>query len=198
MALTCNINSIEILIGRTVLSRLTANLIGRVHDLIIDVAKGELAGISVRLPDESLRFVESQEIFSFGPDAVMIKADESAVEAQASSLKSLPLAKNNLKGANVVTESGKLLGQVVNVYICLSETVSLIYEVRSSILDQLLGHALFFPASQGLAVSADFARIVVSEVTQEKADHSLAMLEARLFGPRKEEDPVVVVRSRGY
>ena len=198
MASTGNINSIEILIGKTVLSRSTANKVGQLHDLIIDVAKGELAGITVRLPDESLRLVDSRDIHSFGPDAVMIKADESAVTVQDSPLKMLPLAKNNLAGTNVVTESGKLLGQVANIYIRLSETALLIYEVRSSILDKLLGHTLFFPALQGRALSEDFARIVVAEDTSEKSDHNLAALETRLFGPPKEEDPVVVVRSRGY
>jgi len=197
MANSGNINSIETLIGRTVLARSTANKIGRVHDLIIDVAKGELVGISVQIPDESLRLIEGRDIHGFGPDAVMITADESAVMVQDSSLKMLPLAKHNLIGSNVVTESGKLLGQVANVYMRLSDTVMLIYEVRSSILDKLLGHALFFPASQGRALSADFTRIVVAEDTETKADHSLAALETRLFSPPK-EDPVVVIRSRGY
>jgi uncharacterized protein YrrD len=197
MANTSNINSIETLIGRTVLARSTANKVGQLHDLIIVVARGELAGISVQIPDESLRLVEGRDIHSFGPDALMIAADESAVAVQDSTLKILPLAKHNLIGSNVVTESGKLLGQVAHVYMRLSETVMLIYEVRTSILDKLLGHALFFPASQGRAISTDFARIVVAEDTIEKADHSLAALEARLFAPPK-EDPVVVIRSRGY
>src|SRR5436305_14412173 len=147
MAYTDKINSIEILIGKTVLSRSTANKIGQLHDRIIDVAKGNPAGISVRLPDGSLRLVESRDICGFGPDALMIQRDESAVTVEDSPLKTLQLAKNNLTGANVVTESGRLLGQVANDYIRLSEAVLLIYELRSSILDQILGHALFFMAS---------------------------------------------------
>jgi len=198
MASIGNINSVDTFIGRTVLARSTANKIGRLHDLIIDVAKGELAGISVQLPDETLRLVESRDIHGFGPDALMIAADESAIAVQDSQLKTLPLAKHNLIGSNVMTESGKLLGQVAHIYLRLSETVMLIYEVRSSILDKLLGHALFFPATQGRAISADYARIVVAEETEVNADHSLEALEARLFAPPKKEDPVVVVRSRGY
>jgi uncharacterized protein YrrD len=197
MANTGNINSIDTLIGRTVLARSTANKIGQLHDLIIDVSKGELAGISVQIHDQSLRLVEGRDIHSFGPDAVMITADESAVTVQDSLLKILPLAKHNLIGSNVVTESGKLLGQVAHVYLRLSDSVLLIYEVRTSILDKLLGHTLYFPASQGRAISADFTRIVVAEDTEEKADHNLAALESRLFSPPK-EDPVVVIRSRGY
>lgn len=198
MTSTGNIHSIDILIGRAVLSRATANKLGHIQDLLVDVTKGELAGIVVRMPDESLRLVDYNEIFNIGPDALMIKADESAVPAQDSPLKVLPLAKYNLARAKVVTEGGKLVGQIANIYIRMAETLLLVYEVRSSILDKLLGHALFFPASQGRAISADFARIVVAEETAEQSDNNLGSLEARLFGPPKEQDPVVVVRSRGY
>jgi uncharacterized protein YrrD len=198
MASTGDINSIDILIGRTVLSRSTANKIGQTHDLIVDPTKGELTGLSVQLPDESLRLVDCKEIYSFGPDAVMINSDESAVPVQDSPLKASPLAKNNLVGVKVITEGGKLLGQVAHVYIHLAETSLFVYEVRSSLLDKLLGHTLYFPASWGCALSEDATRLVVSNDAAEKADHSLDALAARLFGPPKDEGPVVVVRSRGY
>lgn len=192
-----NVHSIDFLIGRPVLSRATANMLGQTYDVLIDPAKGELAGLCVRLPDATLRLVDYREIYSFGPDAVMINGDESAVPVEVSPLKVLPLAKINLTGINVVTEGGRLLGQVANVYIHLAETLLLIYEVRTSLLDKLLGHALFFPASQARAISADFARIVVADDTPERADHTLAALAARLFGPQR-EDPIVVVRTRGH
>ncbi|HKC66349.1 MAG TPA: PRC-barrel domain-containing protein [Pyrinomonadaceae bacterium] len=198
MTTASNIHPVNTLIGRAVLSRTTANKMGQIHDLIVDAAKGELAGMVVQMPDESLRCVEYNGIYSFGPDAVMVNSDESAVPVQDSPLKALPLAKHNLIGVNVVTEGGKLLGQIANVYIRLAETLLLLYEVRSSILDKLLGHSLYFPATNSRAISGDFARIVVSEDTAEGADKSLNALEARLFGPPKEEDPVVIVRSRGY
>ena len=192
-----NVHSIDFLIGRPVVSRATANMLGQTHDLLIDAARGALAGLCVRLPDATLRLVDYGEIYSFGPDAVMINSDASAVPVEVSPLRALPLAKSNLVGVSVVTEGGRHLGQVANVYIHLAETLLLIYEVRSSLLDKLLGHALFFPATQARAISADFARIVVADDTPEKADHSLAALAARLFGPPR-EDPVVVVRTRGH
>jgi uncharacterized protein YrrD len=197
MTLVRDIHLIDTLIGRTVLSRATANKLGSVYDLIVAAATGELAGLVVRMPDESLRCVEYREVYSLGPDAVMVSGDESALPPQDSPVKSLPLAKSNLVGANVVTENGKLLGQIANVYFHLGETLLLIYEVRSSLLDKLLGHALFFPASQGRAISVDFARIVVADNTGETADNSLDALAARLFGPHR-EDPVVTVRTRGH
>jgi uncharacterized protein YrrD len=198
MASTGDISSIDILIGRTVLSRSTANKIGQTYDLIVDLTKGDLIGLSVQLPDESLRLIDYHEIYSFGPDAIMINSDESAIPVQDSPLKALPLAKNNLIGVKVITEGGKLLGQVAHVYIHLAETSLFVYEVRSSLLDKLLGHTLYFPASWGCALSEDATRLVVSNDAAEKADHSLDALAARLFGPPKDEGPVVVVRSRGY
>ncbi len=192
-----SVHPIDFLIGRPVLSRATANRLGQTHDLLLDPARGALAGVSVQMADATLRLVDYGEIYSFGPDAVMINSDAAAIPVQESPLRVLPLMKLNLTGANVVTEGGRLLGQIAHIYIRLAETLVLIYEVRASILDKLLGHALFFPASQARAVSADFRRIVVAEDTPATADHSLAQLTARLFGPHR-EDPVVVVRTRGH
>ena len=195
---TYNVHTIDILIGRIVLSRATANKLGPIRDLVVEPSKGELAGLLVQMPDESLRLIDYSEIYSFGPDAVMINSDEAAIPAPDSPLKGLPLARGNLLGVKVITEGGKLLGNIANLYIHLAETSLLVYEVRSSLLDKLLGHALYFPASVGCALSEDAARIVVPNDTAEKADHALDALAARLFGPPKDEDPVVVVRSRGH
>ncbi|HEX8145518.1 MAG TPA: hypothetical protein VF553_23315 [Pyrinomonadaceae bacterium] len=198
MASTGSINSIAILIGRAIVSRATANKLGPIYDLVADPLKGELAGLAVQMPDQSLKLIDSRDIYSFGPDAVMINSDESAIHAQDSLLKGLPLAKNHLVGARVITEGGKVLGQIANVYIHLAETSLFFYEVRSSLLDKLLGHTLYFPASLGRALSQDGTRLVVSDDTGEQSDHTLEALAARLYGPPKDEDPVVIVRSRGH
>lgn len=191
------IHSIDFLIGRTVLALESANKIGQIYDLVVDPLKGELSGLAIRRLDQSLSLIEYQEISSFGPDAVMVNSDGSAIPAQISPLKAAPLAKK-LTGAKVLTEGGKLLGQIAHVYIHLAQVSPLFYEVRSSLLDKLLGQALFFPASFGRALSEDGTRLVVADDTAEKADHTLHALETRLFGPPPEPDPVVVVRSRGH
>src|SRR5215213_5704741 len=123
-----SVHSIDFLIGRPVLSRATANRLGQMHDLLLDPARGVLAGLSVQMPDATLRLVDYGEIYSFGPDAVMINGDASAIPVQESPLRVLPLAKLNLTGASVVTEGGRLLGQIAHVYIRLAETLVLIYE----------------------------------------------------------------------
>jgi uncharacterized protein YrrD len=198
MASNGNISSIDALTGRTVLSRATAHKLGQIHDLIIEPVKGALAGIAVTMADGSLQYVEASEIYSIGPDAVMVNNDRSAIPPEGSPVKDLPLALNKLVGVEVITEGGKVLGQVANIFMRLAEEPVLIYEVRSSILDKLLRRSLFFPASQGHAFSAEDARLVVKEDTAEKADSTFDALANRLFGPPKEDDPVVVIRSRGY
>ena len=198
MTATASISSIDSLIGKTVVARATANKLGQIHDLIADPVKGELAGLALRMADESLRLVDGREIYSFGPDAVMINSDEAALPVEDSPLKLAPLAKNSLMGANVITEGGKQLGQIANVYIHLAETSLFIYEVRSSLLDKLLGHTLFFPASWGIALSEDHTRLVVSNEAGEKADKTLDALTTRLFGTPEEQGPTIVVRSRSH
>ena len=198
MASTTSVNSIDILIGKVVVARATANKLGQIHDLIVDPVTGELAGLSVKMADESLRLVDGREIYSFGPDAVMINSDESAVPSQESPLKASPLAKSNLTRAKVITEGGKELGEIANVYIHLAETSLFVYEVRSSLLDKFLGTSLFIPASWGIALSEDNTRLVVSNDAAEKADHTLDALASRLFGPTEAQGPVIVVRSRGH
>jgi uncharacterized protein YrrD len=189
------IEAIDVLIGRAVLSVETANKLGQVHDLIVHPTKGEMVGLSVQHSDQSHFLVNNEEIHSIGPDAVMVQSDQSLVSPDQSPLKAFPFAKNNLIGVKVITEDGKLLGEIANVYFHLEETTSLfIYEVRSSILDKLLGHALYFPASFGCAFADDSTRLIVSNHT-EKADRKLDAIASRLFTPSGSFAPQVSVRS---
>jgi len=190
-----NIQHIDVLIGRAVLSLENANKLGQVHDLIVHPTTGEMVGLSVQVSDESHFLVSKEEVHSIGPDAVMVERDQSLVPPDQSQLKAFPLAKTGLVGVKVVTEDGKLLGEIANVYFYLEETRSLfIYEVRSSLLDRLLGHALYFSASLGCAFSNDASRLVVANAT-ENADHKLQTIESRIFSPSGSFAPQISVRS---
>ncbi len=127
----------------------------------------------------------------------MLHSDQSLVSSDQSPIKAFPLAKNNLIGVKVFTEDGKLLGEIANVYVHLGESSLFGYEVRSSILDKLLGHALYFPASFGCAFADDASRLVVSNDT-EKADRRLEAIVSRLFEPSASFTPQVVVRSHSH
>ena len=88
-----------------------------------------------------------------------------------------------------------MLGEIANVYIDLAEASLLIYEVRSSIIDKLLGHALYFPASFGCAFSEDATRLIVSADVA-KADRTLDAFVTRLFERTDSLTPEIIVRSR--
>jgi len=188
------IDVIDTLIGRPVLSLESANNLGRVYDLVIHPIKGELAGLSIQRFDQSQALVSQEEIHSIGPDAVMVHSDQSLVPSDQSPIRAFPLAKNSLIGVKVVTENGKLLGEIANVYVHLGELPLFVYEVRSSILDKLLGHALYFPASFGCAFADDATRLIVPNDT-EKADRKLNAIVSRLYEPPEAFAPQVIVRS---
>ncbi len=190
-----NIQHIDDLISRPVLSLGSANKLGQVHDLIVHPTNGEMVGLSVQASDQNNFLVNKEEIHSIGPDAVMLQSDRSLVPPDQSQLKTFPFAKNGLVGVKVVTQDGKLLGEIANVYVHLEVANSLfIYEVRSSILDKLLGHALYFPASFGCAFADDASRLVVANDT-ERADRKLETIASRLFSPSGSYNPQVSVRS---
>jgi uncharacterized protein YrrD len=190
-----NIQHVDDLIGRPVLSLGSANKLGQVHDLIVHPTNGEMVGLSVQISDQSHFLVDKTEIHSIGPDAVMVEGDQSLVPPDQSQLKAFPFAKNGLVGVKVITEEGKLLGEIANVYVHLDAVKSIfIYEVRSSILDKLLGHALYFPASFGCAFADDASRLVVANDT-ERADRKLETIASRLFSPSGSFNTQVSVRS---
>jgi uncharacterized protein YrrD len=179
-----SIQNIDKLIGRSVLSLGTANKLGEVDDLFVDPEAGQLAGVSVKRPDESYASVEHRDIHSIGPDAVMINQDDSLLPSDQLPLKDLPLAKNQLIGVKVITEGGQLIGSIASLFVHLTERPEFIYEVRSSIFDKLLGHAFYLPGSVGAVLADDRTALVIS-VGVETMDRSLDAVTKRLLAPRE-------------
>lgn len=191
MAALDNLHSSDTLIGMAVLSRVTGNKLGQVHDLILDPIRGELLGLWVQSPDSALGVMDYREVYSFGRDAVMAAGDDAIVPSAGSRLAEAPCAKRDIAGARVVTEGGTLLGQVANVYVHLAPPPLAVYEVRESLLDKLLGRGLFIPASLGRALSDDAERIIVPEDTSRTATASLEELAAGRLAALIEEETVV-------
>lgn len=157
-----NIVSIDALIGKTVLSRTTGNLLGQVHDLYIDPVEGLLMGLTVQAPNGQMSGLDYKKVYSFGQDAVMASDDDAIVALDNDWVATHSHAKRHLLGIKIVTESGNLLGQVANIFVRLTPPPIAVYEVRESLLDKLLGRNLFIPASTGNALSSSAERIVVS------------------------------------
>lgn len=191
MAVTDNIHPADTLFGMSVLSRVTGNKLGQVHDLILNPVRGVLLGLWVQSPDSGLRVLDYREVYSFGRDAVMAIGDDSLTASEGSRLPEAPCVRRDILGAKVVTEGGTLLGQVANVYVHLEPPPLVIYELRESLLDKVLGRGLFIPASLGRALSSDAERIIVPEDTPRTAAPSLTELAEGPLAALIEEETVV-------
>ena len=195
MAVVDNMQTADALIGMPVLSRVTGNKLGDVHDLILDPARGELLGLWVRSPNGALDVMDYREVYSFGRDAVMAVGDDSVIPSAETPLAEAPCVRRDVAGARVVTEGGTLLGQVANVYVHLTPPPLVAYEIRESLLDRLLGRGLFIPAALGRALSHDSQRIIVPEDAPRTAAASLEELAGGPLAALIEEE--TVVRGRG-
>ena len=191
MAVTDNILSVNTLIGMPLLSRATGNKLGQVDDIILDPLEGVLLGLGVLTPDSDVLLLDYREVYSFGRDAVMANRDDSLVPPDDSRLAGAPRAKKDISGARVVTEGGALLGEVANVFVHVAPPPLVVYEVRESVIDKLLGRGLFIPASLGRALSEDAERIIVPEDTARTAAPSLEALAERHIAPLAGEETVV-------
>jgi len=188
-----NVENIQNLIGRGVISLETANKLGRVADLLVDKFAGQLAGFSVRRPDNTIALASVLDLHGIGPDAIVVEHDQSLVLVDASPLNTLPRAKDDLIGVKVMTDRGQHLGSISNVFLCLDRRPTFIYEVRSSFFDALLGRAWYFAASLGCAVSADGASLVVT-AGPEQMHGRLEGAAERVLGPYRLPEQASVVR----
>lgn len=177
-----NVEKLDKIIGRAVVSFETANKVGEVSDLLIDPVSGELAGIAVKRPDGREALVSIIDVHGIGPDAVIVEGEQRMVPAATSPLRTVPRAKSELIRVNVITERGHLMGNVANLFLCNSRTPAFIYEVRSSLFDKLLGRAFYFAASMGCALSDDRSALVVT-AEPSKMDHRVEAAAERLLGP---------------
>jgi uncharacterized protein YrrD len=168
---------IDKIIGMPVLSRATGNKLGEVYDLYIDPAQGVLRGVTIKAPNGKLGGIDFRNVFSFGHDAVMAN-DESQVTALTDEwVTQHPHAKKHLIGTNLLTEAGNHLGEIGNIYVRLTQPPAVIYEMRGSMWDQLMGRNMFIYAAQAGALSSNAERMIVpNEVVGSAASNLTELL----------------------
>jgi uncharacterized protein YrrD len=179
-----NVQNIEELIGRPIVSLQSADKLGNVSDLVVDPLAGQLAGFLVRTLDESDAIISRLDVQNIGPDAIIVEQDDSLVSIDDSLIKTVPKAKDNLIGVKVMTTRGELLGNISSLYLCFDKSPVFIYEVRSSLFDTLLGRAFYFAASLGCAFSHDRTALVITG-RPEYLHHRLETAARRLLGPQE-------------
>lgn len=167
---------IDKIIGMTVLSRTTGNSLGKVYDLYIDPAQGVLMGITIKAQNGKFGGIDYKNVYSFGKDAVMVNDESHITVLNEEWIEQHPHAKKHLVGTNVLTDGGNNLGEIGNIYVRLTSPPMVIYEMRGSMWDSLVGRNSFIYAASAGAISSNAERIIVPNAVVGNAASSLTEL----------------------
>jgi uncharacterized protein YrrD len=188
MTVADHVFPVDAVIGMPILSRVTGNKLGTVHDLIIDPLSGNLGGVVLHRLDGSEGVLHYGDISSFGKDAVMAHADDVVSSPREGELTQTPCTKRDIVGAQIITEDGNLIGRIANIHVHLAPPPIAIYEVRESLLDKILGRVLYVPASFARALSGDAERILVPDDALDISASTIGELADRFLAPLVEEE----------
>jgi uncharacterized protein YrrD len=167
---------IDKIVGMPVMSRATGNKLGEVYDLYIDPAQGILMGITIKAPNGKLGGIDYKNVYSFGKDAVMVN-DESLITVLTDEwVAQHPHAKKHLIGTNVLTEGGNHLGEIGNIFVRLTSPPAVVYEMRGSMWDKLMGRNMFIYAAHAGALSSNAERMIVPDAVVNNAASNLSEL----------------------
>jgi uncharacterized protein YrrD len=186
-----DVSPINTWIGMPVLSLATGNKLGFVTQVLIDPISGGLAGVTLNTGS-----LACDQIYSFGRDAIMADSDLAVQPPEVSGLVNGRDAKM-LVGARVVTVGGEVLGKISNVLITLKPPPFVVYAVRRSLLDRILGREFYLSAFDGHTLSDDSERLIVPDSAADLALSDLETVIARAMtvrtftppqGPAVEDD----------
>ena len=192
------------LVGRSVLSLSSGNMLGTVSDVFIDALNGLLIGFKLASLNGDAALLGFDAVHSIGGDAIMAASDASVTPAGETAFDGRPNF-TDLTGTKIITETGQMLGYIAGIFVTVSPEPLVIYEVRESMLDALLGRHRFMPASAAHALSDDRQRLIVPHEAAEIASLTIEELleghqHVRSFSPsavsqprRKGPDDTIVV-----
>ncbi len=173
--------------GRAVVSLAEAKKAGSVADVFFRPESGELAGLAVstgglaaHLPGGAgdRRLVNIADVKAIGQDAVTVR-DQSVLTRpeQLTELRDLPSA-DRVIGLKVVTEGGKLVGKVADIFVDPAALLVMSFRVRSSTGSPLQGfiggspQEMIIPFSRDIRIGDELMVVPESAVSTEPAGDS--------------------------
>jgi len=116
--------------GRAVVDITNAKRVGSVDDLVLDPHTYQIVGLTFKAGlFSATQTVPTAAIKGIGEDAVTLQLEVSPTDApEAATLSSLPTVSHVL-GNGVVTEGGKHIGEISNVWLSLSPLIITGYEI---------------------------------------------------------------------
>lgn len=147
------------IMGLPVIEVTAGKQLGNVKDFLLDSKDWSLQGILLETKHwfSSPRYVECQDVISFGEDAITIK-DEQCVKGFESSVEMNCLLNGNrkIKGLPVITVNGNQLGLVEDVYFGEELGKKIIgYELTDGFISDLTEGRFWLPAPEHITFGED-------------------------------------------
>jgi uncharacterized protein YrrD len=153
--------------GMPILATDTGAKLGEVRDVIIQPVEGRVMGVYAVTPDGDERRLRATD-FVVGKDAVMTSQKSFRYAGDyANEMEGGIRAIGEMIGSTVVTEDGKLLGRVSEVYIG-EDRPHVVYRVTESTLQKFFGGGFFIDGNVALSYAPDGARIIVPTDTEDR------------------------------
>ena len=147
-------------IGKPVISYDMGEQFDRVEDLIFDQNSNEIIGFLVQESGwfSSARVLLLKDVQAIGPDAVITYTKNAIVQANEVTAIAHILEHNNiLKGTRILTNDGRNLGNMVDLYFDANTGVVEGYEVSGGLFADAYTGRSFVPAPQTLKIGKDVA-----------------------------------------
>lgn len=148
------------LCGMLVLDRTTGERLGVVLDALVQPTTGRLLGITLRTPTDEARTVVAEEISIESGAVLARKGALSNRERLSRALAGGVYACKGIIGFSVVTEDGRLLGRVCEVYVS-PERRPVTYRVAESVWRRLFDGDFFIRGDVPQSYSRFGARLIV-------------------------------------
>jgi uncharacterized protein YrrD len=160
--------------GMPVLDAKIGDKIGIVSDLIIDPVEGKLLGIALTRPDKEIRSIKTGDLH-IGDDAVMsIGSTPAALDYFGDFAGGI--AATEIMEAKLVSNDGKLIGKIQEIYLALYD-LTIYYKVAESSFQQIFGKGFYLSAKAPLAYSRNDKRFIVpADIQKQHAKKNLSDL----------------------
>ena len=156
--------------GRSVLAADTGVRLGFVADVLLHPIRGQVLGIAIRSSDrEPLRALSASE-FRIGEDAVMAAPGAALLPIKSYPFIEAALAMSEMIGANVVTDTGKIIGRVSDIYVLMDRPM-FAYKITESAWQKLTGGGYYVRGDVPRAFSHDGLRLMVPADTRSGRAH---------------------------
>ncbi len=142
----------------------SGEIVGQITDVIIHPTEGTVLGLTLQSTAGVTYAVAADDFFIFNKNNIVV-VFESALSSQPDSRKKMASGISMCQeviGASIVTENGKYIGYVSDVWI-MEEPLRAVYQVLKSLWQKFFGSGFYIPAELPYAWSRDGTRFIVRD-----------------------------------